>query len=223
MECVICYDVIGDTNKCVTPCGHNFCFKCIMRSTQYNSSCPYCRAELQEPAVVDDSESDDDESDEDEDDSDDNDSITHIMFDDRDIYESDMGSFDENGFYKLPLTIENMDELKDTLDTMVPDGYTKLFKKFYLESSLLNQHPQPNEDLFNKLRKHIPNFTYKDMIDEPVNIAYIDYSNKKEESEKKCYEIFHRTRQIMNVIRDKTRLHSRSASRVPNTIEDGTF
>ena len=51
------------------------------------------------------------------------------MFDDRDIYESDMGSFDENGFYKLPLTIENMDELKDTLDTMVPDGYTKLFKK----------------------------------------------------------------------------------------------
>ena len=220
MECVICYEVIGDTNKCVTPCGHNFCFKCIMRSTQYNSSCPYCRAELQEPAVVDDSESDDDESDEDEDDSDDNDSITHIMFDDRDIYESDMGSFDANGFYKLPLTIENMDELKDTLDTMVPDGYTKLFKKFYLESSLLNQHPQQNEDLFNKIRKHIPNFTYKDMIDEPVNIAYIEYSKKKEESEKKCYEIFHRTRQIMNVIRDKTRLHSRSVSIVPNTIEN---
>ena len=145
------------------------------------------------------------------------------MFDDRDIYESDMGSFDENGFYKLPLAIETMDELKDTLDTMVPDGYTKLFKNFYLESSLLNQHPQQNEDLFLKMRKHIPNFTYKDMIDEPVNIAYIEYSKKKEESEQKCYEIFHRTRKIMNVIRDKTRLHSRSASRVPTTLENVPF
>ena len=221
MECVICYEVIGDTNKCVTPCGHNFCFNCIMRSTQYNSSCPYCRAELQEPAVVDDDESTEYESD--EDDSDDNDSITHIMFDDRDIYESDMGSFDENGFYKLPLTIETMDELKDTLDTMVPDGYTKLFKNFYLESSLLNQHPQQNEELFLKMRKHIPGFTYKDMIDEPVNIAYIEYSKKKEESEQKCYEIFYRTRKIMNVIRDKTRLHSRSASRVPTTLENVPF
>ena len=145
------------------------------------------------------------------------------MFDDRDIYESDMGSFDENGFYKFPLTIETMDELKDTLDTMVPDGYTKLFKNFYLESSLLNQHPQQNEELFLKMRKHIPGFTYKDMIDEQVNIAYIEYSKKKEESEQKCYEIFYRTRKIMNVIRDKTRLHSRSASRVPTTLENVPF
>ena len=42
-ECAICYEVIGKTNACVTPCGHEFCFKCMVKSFQTNDSCPLCR------------------------------------------------------------------------------------------------------------------------------------------------------------------------------------
>jgi hypothetical protein len=45
-ECVICYDVIGVTNNCVTPCGHAFCFKCLMSAMILNNTCPCCRTEL---------------------------------------------------------------------------------------------------------------------------------------------------------------------------------
>ena len=72
-ECVICYESIGSKNCCKTECGHQFCFKCIATSMQYNNACPYCRASLVDMPEGDDEsdddeeyESDDDESDEDE-------------------------------------------------------------------------------------------------------------------------------------------------------------
>ena len=43
IECAICYEEIGETNKCVTPCGHDFCFKCMVKSFQMNETCPMCR------------------------------------------------------------------------------------------------------------------------------------------------------------------------------------
>lgn len=73
-ECAICYDVIGKTNMCVTPCGHEFCFKCMVKSYKTNDSCPLCRTtylEKDELLHSDSEEEDDDEtlydSDEDED------------------------------------------------------------------------------------------------------------------------------------------------------------
>lgn len=45
-ECVICYEEIGKTNNCVTPCGHAFCFKCLVSSMTIKNTCPCCRAEL---------------------------------------------------------------------------------------------------------------------------------------------------------------------------------
>lgn len=45
-ECSICYDAIGNKNSCVTECGHQFCFKCIATSMQYNNKCPCCRSNL---------------------------------------------------------------------------------------------------------------------------------------------------------------------------------
>jgi len=45
-ECSICYDAIGNKNSCVTECGHQFCFKCIATSMQYNNTCPCCRSNL---------------------------------------------------------------------------------------------------------------------------------------------------------------------------------
>lgn len=56
-ECPICYDNISlKNNNCITPCGHQFCFKCLMMSIARNNRCPCCRANLQEeseePAAV---------------------------------------------------------------------------------------------------------------------------------------------------------------------------
>ena len=67
-ECVICYESIGSKNCCTTECGHQFCFKCIATSMQYNNACPYCRASLVDMPYGDD-ESEDDEEDESDDES----------------------------------------------------------------------------------------------------------------------------------------------------------
>ena len=48
IECCICYDVIGKQNNCTTPCGHSFCFECMMKSLGRNNTCPCCRAVLKE-------------------------------------------------------------------------------------------------------------------------------------------------------------------------------
>ena len=48
LECCICYDVIGEQNNCTTPCGHKFCFVCMMKTLETNNTCPCCRAVLQE-------------------------------------------------------------------------------------------------------------------------------------------------------------------------------
>jgi len=60
-ECCICYEEIGQTNNCVTGCGHAFCFKCLALAMAHKNSCPCCRAKLID--VPD--EDDDDEADED--------------------------------------------------------------------------------------------------------------------------------------------------------------
>ena len=46
--CPICLDEIGDTNSCVTECGHKFCLKCLYTSLREKNTCPMCRAELVE-------------------------------------------------------------------------------------------------------------------------------------------------------------------------------
>lgn len=48
VECSICYDAIASTNNCTTPCGHIFCFKCMVQSLGLNNTCPCCRAVLVE-------------------------------------------------------------------------------------------------------------------------------------------------------------------------------
>jgi hypothetical protein len=56
-ECCICYEQIGQTNNCVTGCGHAFCFKCLALAMAHKNSCPCCRAKLID---VPDEEADDD-------------------------------------------------------------------------------------------------------------------------------------------------------------------
>lgn len=58
-ECVICYETLQSTNLCVPPCGHEFCFKCMMQHVQRNNGCPCCRATLIE-CLEEDSEEEED-------------------------------------------------------------------------------------------------------------------------------------------------------------------
>ena len=66
-ECPICFEVLGEKNRCITECGHSFCTKCLLKAFEDNSSCPCCRTMLVEEEwedVEDDEEEDDEEEDE---------------------------------------------------------------------------------------------------------------------------------------------------------------
>lgn len=57
-ECVICYESLSSTkNMCITECGHEFCFGCMMKHVQRNNGCPCCRATLIENVKDSDSDS----------------------------------------------------------------------------------------------------------------------------------------------------------------------
>lgn len=47
-ECSICYDELGTKNTCTTPCGHQFCFNCMITALNHNNTCPCCRNVLKE-------------------------------------------------------------------------------------------------------------------------------------------------------------------------------
>lgn len=71
-DCCICYETIGKTNNCVTPCGHSFCFKCLMKCMSLNNTCPMCRTLLEDEKEIEEEEDDDEYDNEDEEDDDDN-------------------------------------------------------------------------------------------------------------------------------------------------------
>lgn len=61
-ECIICYEPLSTaTNFCVTECGHEFCFGCMMKHLQRNIECPMCRTALMDESN--DSESEEEEND----------------------------------------------------------------------------------------------------------------------------------------------------------------
>ena len=66
-ECVICYESLSSTkNMCITECGHEFCFGCMMKHVQRSNGCPCCRATLIEDEDIADSDSEEDDGEEDE-------------------------------------------------------------------------------------------------------------------------------------------------------------
>lgn len=50
-NCGICLELLQKTNVCVTSCGHTFCLQCIIKSTNYNNGCPYCRTTIIEKTI----------------------------------------------------------------------------------------------------------------------------------------------------------------------------
>ena len=46
-NCCICFEPMNlKKNYCVTPCGHPFCFGCIVKTMTKQNACPCCRAQL---------------------------------------------------------------------------------------------------------------------------------------------------------------------------------
>ena len=69
--CPICFDLITkNKNVCSTPCGHVFCFKCIVKCLNTSNTCPFCRTEINDKPVHDSDEEYDSEDDDEEDDDD---------------------------------------------------------------------------------------------------------------------------------------------------------
>lgn len=67
VECPICLSEIGDKNNCITPCGHTFCFSCLITCMSTNVNCPCCRNELSEKSISNDDGSSYDTEDDEED------------------------------------------------------------------------------------------------------------------------------------------------------------
>ena len=44
--CPICMENLGNTNSCITKCGHKFCLECMFKHSKTKSNCPLCRADL---------------------------------------------------------------------------------------------------------------------------------------------------------------------------------
>lgn len=181
-ECAICYDNIGDTNRCITPCGHSFCCNCIMRSTQYNSGCPCCRAELYAPREE-----------EEEEDSD---------YEDEDENEYDCrpedGSFDREGYHKLPITIEDPARLHWIIEYFPPDTYTQDYMD--QNSFELNRY-----NSFLEIQKIDPMIQLEDVFDEHDRPSenHANFHKKKQEKCKQAVQLLQRTRSIMAVMKNK--------------------
>jgi hypothetical protein len=45
-ECPICYEPLGETNVCITKCGHKFCIGCLFKHSERSNDCPMCREQI---------------------------------------------------------------------------------------------------------------------------------------------------------------------------------
>lgn len=51
-ECPICFEVLGKTNFATTTCGHTFCLSCLLSNLKINSTCPLCRADIEQKKKI---------------------------------------------------------------------------------------------------------------------------------------------------------------------------
>lgn len=117
--CPICLENIDTTkNMCYTPCGHMFCFNCMVKCLKTNSKCPYCRQVIDEEHEEDNKtllyesgdyllESDDDDDDEDEDEDEDDDDEDEIDLEDEEDDGCEIEEI-ERGFKENNITYLNM-------------------------------------------------------------------------------------------------------------------
>ena len=147
-ECVICYDSISLTkNMCITECGHEFCFACMMKHVRRNTGCPICRAEL-----VDDVDSDDDS--EEEDGGEDFDSYAHSDSEDDIIDEYPIENF-ESAFIAKGYGLKDALSLLMGIFSHTDSRYTKHFiQQLETDVDYLNDELQREYDEQTLMREH---------------------------------------------------------------------
>lgn len=132
-ECCICYETIGKTNNCITPCSHQFCLKCLATAMRRNSCCPICRT-----SIIDEEEDDvDEDDDEDEDDDDEEDDDSFIIDDEGDnvgTVEEIAKRMEEKGIsyldvvcmmmhrYSSRFSESHIEKINDIVDTIISDA-----------------------------------------------------------------------------------------------------
>ena len=125
MDCQICLETIQQTNSCTTPCGHQFCFKCMIKSMEINTACPCCRAEVAE--VPDNGEEEEEEDSEYEEDIEDDSTIESNFEDDEDEDEDKRPDVDSvtNAFVKLGYDVKDVMSLLLCRYSKTDEKYTR--------------------------------------------------------------------------------------------------
>jgi hypothetical protein len=146
-ECSICYDEIGERNNCVTNCGHQFCFNCIVTSLQHSNVCPYCRTQLIEIKSEQDNDPDeiieevegDDEEDETEDTTDIEDIVVRLQ--ERGVTMLDVVSLLVGRYSKTRDTNIDIEERIETLHGRVWNVIVEM------DDETIEQNKMQNEDI----------------------------------------------------------------------------
>ena len=152
-ECCVCYEELGKTNVTTTPCGHTFCFSCLMKCMDVKNSCPYCREPLREEEDI--IQSSDDEDDYSDDEYDDEDSITSEDELDLMDYTYDNASNPTLGLIKLNEIVELLDECSISREELLgillyryEDGIdpTNLHKKKQMFNKILRKKDEERQN-----------------------------------------------------------------------------
>ena len=150
LECCICYDVIGEQNNCTTPCGHKFCFVCMMKTLETNNTCPCCRAVLQERGEEEEEDSDDEDddyfSDDDDDSDDDSDNSSEAEASRHKKHHKEMEQRCEKNQKKLADIKETIQSLTTTMS-----GNTSLANNKFMKKQL-EEMKQKQRDIEQQLR-----------------------------------------------------------------------
>ena len=130
IECVICYEEIGEHNNCVTPCGHKFCFNCMVRSLNNSDNCPMCRTALREPELESENESEYGET----------------------IYDSDDDDYDYDSITTVNPSIARPSVISEM---MIENGYTMEDIVTLWTGRIDRLNPRYNQTFINKLQRDV--------------------------------------------------------------------
>ena len=159
--CNICYEEVGDKNRCSTPCGHLFCFQCIMKSSKLNNTCPMCRE-----IICENIENNNDDDNDDEGSYESGDDYTDEYDDDytdeyEDVY---CGHYDEYNNFHYPIVIRSIHQLCGVLRNF---GF---FNDTCYDEDILELILNIQEDTF-EYKTHLANIqTYTDIFVEIVKV-----------------------------------------------------
>jgi hypothetical protein len=161
-ECCICMDdIIGNTNKTTTECGHIFHCSCLMKNTTHNGyGCPYCRTVMAEEVIDEDSEEDyEDEMYYEDDTASDNVLTSFRMFHQRNMGE-EIEEEEEDEDAMEPIPIPSPEYISQTL---IEHGitYEDLVKCLLVDHSEYEndeQYEKKSDKLFGRMRRIISNY-----------------------------------------------------------------